>query len=92
VLGGSFDKDNYIEERVWATAKMELRCLFLWFIKTDKDGKTHCFMPMVHMVIPWMPIFHQQDSLLDRGFVYAIAFEGGGRQWYEGKIIKKKYV
>jgi hypothetical protein len=21
VLGGSFDKDNYIEERVWATAK-----------------------------------------------------------------------
>jgi hypothetical protein len=61
VLGGSFDKDNYIEERVWATAKMELRCLFLWFIKrSDKDGKTHyCFMPMVHMVIPWMPIFHQ---------------------------------
>jgi oligopeptidase B len=21
VLGGKFDKDNYIEERVWATAK-----------------------------------------------------------------------
>jgi hypothetical protein len=43
--------------------KMELRCLFLWFYKrSDKDGKTHyCFMPMVHMVIPWMPIFHQQD-------------------------------
>jgi hypothetical protein len=59
VLGGSFDKDNYIEERVWATAKMELRCLFLWFIKrSDKDGKTHyCFMPMVHMVIPWMLFF-----------------------------------
>jgi hypothetical protein len=52
VLGGSFDKDNYIEERVWATAKMELRCLFLWFIKgLIKMGKTHyCFMPMVHMV------------------------------------------
>jgi hypothetical protein len=27
-----------------------------------KMGKIHCcFMPMVHMVIPWMPIFHQQD-------------------------------
>jgi oligopeptidase B len=61
VLGGSFDKDNYIEERVWA-AKMELRCLFLWFIKGLKRWENPlCFMPMVHMVIPWMPIFHQQD-------------------------------
>jgi oligopeptidase B len=47
---------------------------------------------MVHMVIPWTYFSSTRLSLLDRGFVYAIAFEGGGRQWYEGKIIKKKYV
>jgi hypothetical protein len=63
VLGGSFDKDNYMEGTCLGYNAMELRCLFLWFIRrSDKDGKNHCcFMPMVHMVIPWMPIFHQQD-------------------------------
>jgi oligopeptidase B len=74
VLGGSFDKDNYIEERVWATAKMELRCLFLWFIKgLIKMGK-----PI--MLYAYGSYGHSMDayfsstrlSLLD-SFVYAIA-------------------
>jgi oligopeptidase B len=62
VLGG-FDKDNYIEERVWATAKDGTQVpISMVYKKGSDDGKTHyCFMPMVHMVIPWMPIFHQQD-------------------------------
>jgi oligopeptidase B len=34
-------------------------------------------------------------SILDRGFVFAIAHRGGedlGRQWYEdGKLLKEKY-
>jgi protease II len=61
---GSFDKDNYIEERVWATAKDGTQVPISMVYKKGliKMGKIHCcFMPMVHMVIPWMPIFHQQD-------------------------------
>jgi protease II len=53
VLGGSFDKDNYIEERVWA-AKMELRCLFLWFIKrSEKMGK-----PIIALCLWFIWSFH----------------------------------
>jgi oligopeptidase B len=75
VLGGSFDKDNYIEERVWATAKMELRCLFLWFIKgLIKDGKNplllYAYGSYGHSMDAY---FSSRLSLLDRGFVYAIA-------------------
>jgi oligopeptidase B len=76
VLGGSFDKDNYIEERVWATAKMELRCLFLWWFikKVEKDGEN----PL--LLYAYGSYGHSMDahfsstrlSLLDRGFVYAM--------------------
>jgi oligopeptidase B len=63
--------------------------------RSDKDGKTHyCFMPMVHMVIPWMPIFHQQDYPYSTEVLFMpLHIRGGedlGRQWYEGgKLLKK---
>jgi oligopeptidase B len=42
VLGGKFDKNNYIEERVWATATDGSANFYgLQKIK-KKDGKTHC--------------------------------------------------
>jgi oligopeptidase B len=96
VLGGSFDKDNYIEERVWATAKMELRCLFLWFIKkVDKRWENPLLLYAYGSYGHSMDAYFSSTrlSLLDRGFVYAIAhIRGGedlGRQWYEGgKLLK----
>jgi protease II len=52
-------------------------------------------MPMVHMVIPWMPIFHQQDYPYSTEVLFMpLRIRGGedlGRQWYEGgKLLKKK--
>jgi hypothetical protein len=63
VLGGSFDKDNYIGTCLgYRKDGTQVPISMVYKKGLIKDGKTHyCFMPMVHMVIPWMPIFHQQD-------------------------------
>ncbi len=99
VLGGKFDKNNYIEERIWATAtdgtKVPMSIVYRKGLK--KDGKN----PVLQYAygsygISMDPYFSSTRlSLLDRGFVYAIAhIRGGedlGRQWYEdGKLLKKK--
>lgn len=99
VLGGKFDKNNYIEERLWATAKdgtiVPISVVYRKGIK--KDGTN----PLLQYA--YGSYGHSMDahfsstrlSLLDRGFVYAIAhIRGGedlGRKWYEdGKLLKKK--
>ncbi|WP_264564597.1 S9 family peptidase [Flavobacterium sp. N3904] len=99
VLGGKFDKNNYIEERVWATAedgtKVPISMVYKKGLK--KDGNN----PLLQYA--YGSYGHSMDAtfsstrltLLDRGFVFAIAhIRGGedlGRQWYEdGKLLKKK--
>lgn len=99
VLGGKFDKNNYTEERIWATAadgtKVPVSMVYRKGIK--KDGKN----PL--LLYAYGSYGHSMDayfssirlSLLDRGFIYAIAhIRGGedlGRKWYEdGKLLKKK--
>jgi len=99
VLGGKFDKDNYIEERVWATAtdgvKIPISMVYKKGLK--KDGSN----PLLQYA--YGSYGHSMDAtfsttrltLLDRGFIFAIAhIRGGedlGRQWYEdGKLLKKK--
>jgi oligopeptidase B len=99
VLGGKFDKNNYTEERVWATAtdgtKIPISMVYRKELK--KDGKN----PLLQYA--YGSYGHSMDatfsstrlSLLDRGFIFAIAhIRGGedlGRQWYEdGKLLKKK--
>jgi len=99
VLGGKFDKDNYIEERVWATAtdgvKIPISMVYKKGLK--KDGNN----PLLQYA--YGSYGHSMDAtfsttrltLLDRGFIFAIAhIRGGedlGRQWYEdGKLLKKK--
>lgn len=99
VLGGKFDKNNYTEERVWATAtdgiKVPISMIYKKGLK--KDGKNPLLIYAYGSYGASMdPYFSSTRlSLLDRGFVYAIAhIRGGedlGRQWYEdGKLLKKK--
>ncbi|WP_291138263.1 S9 family peptidase, partial [Flavobacterium sp. UBA7663] len=98
VLGGKFDKNNYIEERVWATAtdgtKVPISMVYRKGIK--KDGKNPLLLYAYGSYGATMdPYFSSTRlSLLDRGFIYAIAhIRGGedlGREWYEnGKLLKK---
>ena len=99
VLGGQFDKNNYVEERVWATAKDGVKVPISLVYRKDlkKDGSN----PLLQYAygsygVTMEPYFSTTRlSLLDRGFIYAIAhIRGGedlGRQWYEdGKLLKKK--
>ena len=99
VLGGKFDKKNYIEERLWATAtdgtKIPISVMYKKGIK--KDGKNPLLLYAYGSYGSSMdPYFSSTRlSLLDRGFIYAIAhIRGGedlGRDWYEnGKLLKKK--
>jgi len=99
VLGGKFDKNNYIEERLWATAKdgTKVPISMVYRKGLNKDGKN----PL--LLYAYGSYGHSMDatfsstrlSLLDRGFIFAIAhIRGGedlGRHWYEnGKLLKKK--
>src|SRR6218665_2346625 len=99
VLGGKFDKNNYTEERIWATAKDGTKVPISMVYKKGlkKDGKNPLLLYAYGSYGASMdPYFSSTRlSLLDRGFVYAIAhIRGGeelGRQWYEdGKLLKKK--
>lgn len=99
VLGGKFDKNNYMEERVWATAqdgtKVPISIVYRKGIK--KDGNNPFLLYAYGSYGSSMdPYFSSiRLSLLDRGFIYGIAhIRGGedlGREWYEnGKLLKKK--
>lgn len=99
VLGGKFDKKNYTEERVWATAQDGTKIPISMVYKKDlkKDGKNPLLLYAYGSYGATMdPYFSSTRlSLLDRGFVYAIAhIRGGedmGRPWYEnGKLLHKK--
>ena len=99
VLGGKFDKNNYTEERIWATAKegTKIPISMVYRKGLKKDGEN----PL--LLYAYGSYGHSMDAtfsstrltLLDRGFIFAIAhIRGGedlGRQWYEdGKLLKKK--
>ncbi|MBC7605719.1 MAG: S9 family peptidase [Burkholderiales bacterium] len=99
VLGGKFDKNNYTEERIWATAKdgTKVPISMVYSKELKKDSKN----PL--LLYAYGSYGHSMDAtfsstrltLLDRGFIFAIAhIRGGedlGRQWYEdGKLLKKK--
>ncbi len=99
VLGGKFDKINYTEERVWACAtdgtKVPISMVYRKGLK--KEGNNPLLLYAYGSYGASMdPHFSSTRlTLLDRGFVYAIAhIRGGedlGRQWYEeGKLLKKK--
>ncbi|KIA95668.1 protease 2 [Flavobacterium sp. KMS] len=99
VLGGKFDKDNYIEERIWATATdgVKVPISMVYRKGLEKNGKNPLLLYAYGSYGITMDTYFSSTrlSLLDRGFVFAIAhIRGGedlGRQWYEeGKLLKKK--
>lgn len=99
VLGGKFDKNNYVEERVWATARdgVKVPISMVYRKGLEKNGKNPLLLYAYGSYGITMDTYFSSTrlSLLDRGFVFAIAhIRGGedlGRQWYEdGKLLKKK--
>ncbi|MDP3312418.1 S9 family peptidase [Lutibacter sp.] len=99
VLGGKFKKTNYKSERLWATANdgTKIPISLVYHINTKLTKNT----PL--LLYGYGSYGHTIDasfsssrlSLLDRGFVYAIAHVRGseylGRKWYEtGKLFHKK--
>ncbi|WP_396145430.1 S9 family peptidase [Flavobacterium sp.] len=99
VLGGKFDKNNYIEERIWATAQDGTKIPMSMVYRKGMvlNGKNPFLLYAYGSYGMTMePYFSTTRlSLLDRGFIYAIAhIRGGedmGRMWYEdGKLLKKK--
>lgn len=99
VLGGKFDKNNYHEERIWATAKDGTKVpISIVYRKGIKKDGTNPFLLNSYGSYGYSmdPSFSSTRlSLLDRGFIFGIAhIRGGedlGRQWYEdGKLLKKK--
>jgi len=99
VLGGKFDKNNYIEERIWATAQdgTKIPMSMVYRKGVELNGKNPFLLYAYGSYGMTMePYFSTTRlSLLDRGFIYAIAHVRGGedmgRMWYEdGKLLKKK--
>ncbi|WP_310381399.1 S9 family peptidase [Flavobacterium sp.] len=99
VLGGKFDKNNYTEERVWATAidGVKVPISMVYSKKLKKDSKNPLLLYAYGSYGITMDTSFSSTilSLLDRGFIFAIAhIRGGedlGRQWYDdGKLLKKK--
>ena len=100
VLGGKFLPENYVSERIWAPSrdgKSKVPISLVYHKDTKKSAET----PL--LLYGYGSYGHTVDasfsnvrlSILDRGFVYAIAhIRGGeylGREWYEdGKMLKKK--
>ena len=95
---GLFRTENYITERLWATARDGTRVplTVVYHKDTPIDGTAPCLEYGYGSYGASMdPRFRSTLlNLLDRGFVYAIAhIRGGqelGRSWYEnGKLYKK---
>ena len=99
VLGGKFDKNNYQSKRVWAEARDGKKVPVSLVYRKDmfSEGQNPLLLygygsygNTINASFSSVRL-----SLLDRGFVYAIAHIRGsqylGRGWYDdGKMFKKK--
>ncbi|KAK2635155.1 hypothetical protein Ddye_029947 [Dipteronia dyeriana] len=99
VLGG-FDASNYVTERKWATASdgTQIPISIVYrknLVKLDGSDLLLLYGYGSYEICIDPSFKASQLSLLDRGFIFAIAhIRGGGemgRQWYEnGKLLKKR--
>ena len=99
VLGGKFDKNNYKSERIWATARDGKKvAISLVYHKDTELNKNTPLLQYAYGSYGYTisdGFSSTRLSLLDRGFVYAVAhIRGGqylGREWYnDGKMMNKK--
>ena len=99
VLGGKFNKSNYKSERVWATArdgkKVAISLVYHKYTELNKDTPLLQYAYGSYGYTISDGFSSTRLSLLDRGFVYAVAhIRGGqylGREWYnDGKMMNKK--
>jgi oligopeptidase B len=99
VLGGKFQKENYVSDRIWATARdgAKIPMTLVHRKELKRDGKNpvlqYAYGSYGSTIDPYFS--NVRLSLLDRGFIFVIAHVRGGeylgRQWYEdGKLLKKR--
>ena len=94
-----FNPDDYTVERIWATAPdgVEIPMAIVYKNELKKDGSNPALIYSYGSYGISSDVYFSTAyySLIDRGFVFAIAqIRGGsdmGEQWYEdGKLLKKK--
>jgi len=98
VLGG-FNSENYVTERLYARAsdgtEVPLSLLYRKGVKKDRTNPTLLYGYGSYGASIDAAFASPRLSLVDRGFIFAIAhIRGGqelGRQWYDdGKLLNKK--
>ena len=94
-----FNPDDYTVERMWATAEdgVEIPMAIVYKKELKKDGSNPALIYSYGSYGISSDVYFSTAyySLIDRGFIFAIAqIRGGsdmGEQWYEdGKLLKKK--
>ena len=99
VLGGEFNSENYRSKRIWANARdgKKVPISLVYHKETPLDGSSpllqYAYGSYGNTIDPYFST--TRLSLLDRGFVFAIAHVRGGeylgRPWYEdGRLLNKK--
>ena len=99
VLDPDFDKDNYISERIWSKSEdgTDVPISLVYKKGLQKNSKNPLLLygygSYGNTIDPYFSI--SRLSLLNRGFIFAIAHVRGseymGREWYEnGKLLNKK--
>ena len=98
-IPSGFNPDNYIVERLWATAEdgVKVPMAIVYKKGLKKDGNNPALLYSYGSYGASSDVYFSSSvySLIDRGFVYGIAqIRGGsdlGEKWYEdGKLLKKK--
>ncbi|MCE5204681.1 MAG: S9 family peptidase [Porphyromonadaceae bacterium] len=97
-IPSGFDPDNYVVERLWATAsdgvKVPMAVVYKKGLKKDGSNPALIYSYGSYGYSSDVYFSASMFSLIDRGFVYAVAqIRGGsdlGEQWYEdGKLLHK---
>jgi oligopeptidase B len=99
VVDPNFSKDNYVSERLFATAtdgtKIPVSIVYKKGVDINENTPLLLYSYGSYGSSVEPSFRNNRLSLLDRGFVYAIAHVRGGQEmgvdWYEdGKLLKKK--